>query len=228
MKIQEETITRRFIEYNGYRFYPDKRGYWLGHPKENGRPVRLHVYVWETERGPIPEGYHVHHIDHNPDNNEIENLQLIPKSEHLKYHSGLQDKAWARQNMLDKAIPAAAAWRKSEEGKAWQKKHNKEVMQKRANEKVEKVCQVCGQTYLVPEFCAEGSRFCSNSCKSKWRRDSGLDNFETSCVICGKKFLTNKYDPARYCSNECRIIGRKKYWEARRKSKDAQNVISES
>ena len=35
----------------------------------------------------IPEGYDVHHIDENTNNNDVENLQLYSKSEHAKFHA---------------------------------------------------------------------------------------------------------------------------------------------
>ena len=190
--------------------------------------MRLHVYVWETERGPIPDGYHVHHIDHNPDHNEIENLQLISKSEHLAYHSNLQDKEWARRNLAENARPAASIWHGSEEGRAWHSEHGKKVMEVCLADTVELICQFCGKPYTVPRYISDGSRFCSNNCKSAWRRKAGLDNFEQTCAICGKKFLTNKYSPARYCSDECRIKGRQVYWDNRRKLKNGEDVISES
>lgn len=38
---------------------------------------------WNT----IPEGYHIHHIDENTQNNSIENLQMISSSQHSVLHS---------------------------------------------------------------------------------------------------------------------------------------------
>ena len=48
--------------------------------------VLMHRLVYETFVGPIPEGYDVHHIDHNPKNNSLDNLQLLPSSEHSMKH----------------------------------------------------------------------------------------------------------------------------------------------
>lgn len=210
MEIKEEVITKvvRYIEFDGIRFYPDKRGYWLGQRRGSKKPVRLHIYVWEYYNGPIPKGYQVHHKDFNPDNNEIENLELLSKADHLSYHAKLQDKTWARENLLKNAVPAAAAWHSSEEGHAWHSAHAKESLVPLFDKKVTKVCQFCGEEYEVPEFLSENSRFCSNNCKSAWRRKAGLDNIEVQCEICGKTFFTNKYSRARFCSPECRTIDR--------------------
>lgn len=217
MEIKEETVTKvvRYIEFDGIRFYPDKRGYWMATNPKTKKPIRLHQYVWEYYNGPIPEGFQVHHKDFNPDNNEIDNLELLSKEEHLKYHANLQDKAWARNNMLTKALPAACEWHKSEAGKEWHRKHYAEALGKAMSEIVKKKCQFCGEEYEVPAAIAENSRFCSNKCKSGWRRQSGLDDTYVPCVICGKPIFTNKYSPKRCCSEECLQIRRRQIIEKR-------------
>jgi hypothetical protein len=48
---------------------------------------RLHNYEYEYYYGKITKGYVVHHIDFNPENNNISNLQLLTNSEHNKIHS---------------------------------------------------------------------------------------------------------------------------------------------
>ena len=228
MQIVEETIVRRYIEFDGIRFYPDKRGYWLGHIKGRSNPIRLHIYVWEHYNGPIPKGYHVHHIDHNPDNNEIENLQLLSEHEHLCLHAALQEKEVARLNLMKYAQPAACAWHGSEEGRKWHSEHGKRVAEITTADLVTKVCQVCGKEYQVPRFCSEGSRFCSNNCKAQWRRDSGLDNIEVKCRICGKPFWTNKYAQAHYCSKECRSVANSARWDKiREQRRNAKNIVGE-
>lgn len=68
-------------EFNGERFYLKKTGHYRN---PNGG---LHRRVWESYNGPIPDGMIVHHIDHDPGNNEIENLMLMSPSEHHSYHA---------------------------------------------------------------------------------------------------------------------------------------------
>ena len=46
MEIQEETITKRYIEFDGIKFYPDKKGYWLGHISGKNSPVRVWKRNW--------------------------------------------------------------------------------------------------------------------------------------------------------------------------------------
>lgn len=45
-----------------------------------------HIYVWEKENGIIPNGHVVHHIDHNPLNDDIKNLQLMTRKDHINHH----------------------------------------------------------------------------------------------------------------------------------------------
>lgn len=56
--------------------------------KEKYRKIFLHRAVWEFFNGLIPEGFIIHHIDGNPDNNDILNLECIPEHLHIKtrYH----------------------------------------------------------------------------------------------------------------------------------------------
>lgn len=52
--------------------------------------------VWEQKNGPIPRGFGVHHRDENTLNDEIDNLELLNKAEHLAIHRlAFQDKCIA-------------------------------------------------------------------------------------------------------------------------------------
>lgn len=56
----------------------------------DGKRYLTHRYVWEQTYGPIPKGYEVHHIDKDPYNNDLSNLELLPISEHRRLHSKQQ------------------------------------------------------------------------------------------------------------------------------------------
>lgn len=207
MEVKREVKVVEYIEYDGIRFYRDKRGYWLSSRiKGIDRPKRLHHYVWEKFNGPIPERHHVHHIDHDTDNNEIENLELVEQSEHLKHHAKFQDKEWCRNNLNEVARPKAIEWHKSEQGREWHRKHYENTREK-LHKRVTITCKMCGKEVDVG-LGGMGNKFCSNACKSQYRRKIGIDNVEVSCEWCGGKFYTNKYTPAKYCSKECRLKGR--------------------
>lgn len=191
-----------FIVYDGIRFYKTAQGYWC-----SGKSKRLHVYVWEQFHGKVPDGYDIHHEDGNKDNNDIHNLICVNREDHHKYHAMMMtdEQKQGRIDRLEKfARPKATEWHKSEEGRSWHKKHYDETMADKWDEKSELVCEVCGKKYVVPALVAYHSRFCSNNCRSAYRRRSGVDNIDIPCQICGKKFSTNKYARAKYCSNECR------------------------
>ena len=51
----------------------------------NGKQIREHRYVMEQHLGRKLESYeHIHHINGNPTDNRIENLQILTNSEHQK------------------------------------------------------------------------------------------------------------------------------------------------
>lgn len=62
---------------DGYVFVTKQKGY-----KHRG----LHQYIWMCVNGDIPEGYDIHHIDGNKQNNSIYNLELIERHKHLSEH----------------------------------------------------------------------------------------------------------------------------------------------
>jgi len=73
------------VLYDGYKFHKDKYGYYVS-PRCLGR-VKLHRYIWEKENGRIPEGYVIHHIDKDKENNSLDNLMCLTNSQHAKIHS---------------------------------------------------------------------------------------------------------------------------------------------
>lgn len=54
----------------------------------NTEYVREHQVVWclYNNVSRVPDGYNIHHKDHNKRNNAIENLELMTASEHTLYH----------------------------------------------------------------------------------------------------------------------------------------------
>ena len=60
------------------------------HKRVGGRKGKMrleHHLVWEDHNGTIPEGYEIHHIDGNPVNNHILNLDCLRREDHLRMHS---------------------------------------------------------------------------------------------------------------------------------------------
>ena len=119
----------KYIEYDGVRFCrDDKTGYYLNSTIRK----RLHRYVWEKEVGTIPKGFHVHHLNGDKSDNRIENLALMNGTGHLRMHMQEADRKAKARESVKKAILAAPAWHKSEEGRAWHSQHSKGKKPKRA------------------------------------------------------------------------------------------------
>ena len=51
-----------------------------------GRIYRAHLVIEESLGFHIPRGHQVHHLNHKPDDDRIENLALVTRSAHLRIH----------------------------------------------------------------------------------------------------------------------------------------------
>lgn len=192
-------MNEKYQYFNGVKFTrDDKTGYYLNSTIRK----RMHRYVWEYYNGEIPKGYQIHHIDHDKSNNSIENLKIISISKHMKMHSDENVKEHCEsmiKNLDENARPKASEWHKSKEGREWHKKHYNRMKDKLYITKKYK-CKQCGKEF---ESTMTESKFCSNNCKSKWRREQGFDNEKRVCEHCGKEFTINKYSKTRTCSRKC-------------------------
>lgn len=190
----------RLAFFNGYKFRKDmKTGYYLSSkPTDCGKRERLHCYVWRYYNGDIPAGYHVHHVDEDKEHNNIENLRCIPGSVHTSHHSRERveseyDKIC--KNLIEKAVPEASKWHKSEEGRNWHRAHGFQ------RQIIERICEYCGKPYTTTRN--GRNRFCSNNCKMAARRKSRIDDETRVCIVCGKPFRANKYSKSKTCSRTC-------------------------
>lgn len=65
-----------------------KDGYVRVYPPKGYKHRKFHQYIWMcANQADIPEGYDIHHIDHNPSNNSIYNLELIESTKHRSEHN---------------------------------------------------------------------------------------------------------------------------------------------
>lgn len=188
-------------EFNGITFYQTEENDYFRHSIK-GTTILMHRYVWEFYNCKIPKGYHIHHIDGNKANNDISNLQLLKGTEHWSLHGKIltdEEREWRRENVITKAVPKAVDWHKSEDGKLW----HKEQVKYRKDNRSERICtcEQCGKEFTT--FSNKDSKFCSNSCKSKYRRANHLDDEIRICAVCGKEFSTNKFKKVICCSRKC-------------------------
>lgn len=194
------------IVFNGqtYRRYPDSlnrsdRVYYSR--SEDGKAKRLHVALYEYYNGAIPEGYHIHHKDENPLNNNLDNLECIKAFDHISkhsidYHNNNKERAI---NHLESIRELTKEWHRSKDGHEWHKAHPpKRVLSKY-------VCLYCKKGFETDK--KSTNKFCSNKCRSAYRRSSGVDDEIRICPKCGKEFTANKYSDTKCCSKSC---GKKK------------------
>jgi hypothetical protein len=70
--------------YDGKTFTLRNTGYFS---LTTGKRTLMHRYVWEKEKGAIPDNYDIHHLNGIKSDNRIENLECLSKSEHTKRYS---------------------------------------------------------------------------------------------------------------------------------------------
>lgn len=179
------------IEYNGkkYHRYPDSkrrqlRVYYWRHDKWKSPPVALHRQIFEDHYGPIPKGYHIHHIDGNTENNSIDNLQVLPARVHATVY--LKEMTSDELAQYKRKLSIAQLNR----------------------EKFEHTCDFCGKKFLSSR--KTNVKFCSRSCGSKantmWEK--AIRRGEAKCMHCGGE-IKNR---GRYCSEKCREAELGKAW----------------
>lgn len=204
----------KYQYFNGLKFTrDDETGYYLN--STIGK--RIHRYVWEYNNGKIPKGYHIHHMDYDKSNNDISNLMLIEAKQHVAMHSverGLINYEAIIENLDNNARPKANEWHGSDEGHEWHKEQYRKYLGKWTENRVAKTCEQCGSEFKTIDN-GKG-KFCSNKCKAKWRRESGIDDETRTCQQCENDFTINKYSKAKYCSRSC---SKKAYWDNKRAEK---------
>lgn len=202
--------TSEIIVYRGIKFrrYPDAeqwsdRSYFTPGIAARAAGVDyLHREIYEDHYGSIPPGYDVHHRDNNPLNNEIDNLECIEHGEHLRRHGASitpEQRVAMRERFIRNVGPKAKEWHASAEGREW---HRQNAIRCEFGkfEPVERTCDQCGATYQATNA---HNRFCSNNCKSAFRRASGVDNETRQCEQCGKDFIADRYSKQICCSASC-------------------------
>lgn len=189
----------KHLYFNDQKFTRDDKTGYYQHSKTR---QRMHRYVWEFYNGEIPEGFDIHHLNGDKANNSIENLRMIPRSEHMSFHvqERLEKDKEPFSKRMKHALKFACEWHKSAEGKDWHKKHFEEMKDKLLAEK-EFICSFCGKKFSARHN--GHTLFCSNACKSAYRRKSGVDDEIRVCFVCGEKFKVNKYKKTKTCGAKC-------------------------
>ena len=177
-------------EFCGVRFY--KCGFYF---QRDG--FRLNRVVWETCFGPIPDGFHVHHKDTDRANNQPDNLACMPGDDHLSHHG--YERADESRAIIARIRALAAKWHGSAAGKLWHAEHYRLHCAEILHAKIDIECEYCGKPAVV----GRNGKFCSNACKSAWRRDAGVDDEVRVCKVCKSDFIVNRYKKSLACSSKC-------------------------
>ena len=195
MKVR--VISPTIQEFNGERFY--LCGNYFQH-----RGKRLHIAVWEYHNGSVLKGYHVHHIDENRSNNQIENLCLMPAGMHSSFHQNSESRREYQRKHIKDIRELASEWHRSDAGRKWHSERAKKEWENA--EPIRYVCTECGKEFESRHhYGPDENRFCSNSCKAAFRRHSGADDVDRVCAYCGKTFRVNRYSKAECCSRDCAV-----------------------
>lgn len=198
--MQVQIISETIQKFDGVSYY--RCG-----PYFQRKGKRLHRAVWEFHNGKIPDGCDIHHMDGNRANNDISNLQMLQGEEHGRLHMSAPERIEKSRENIKRAAEADKSWHKTEAGQAFHSKHAKEYWQQAEPET--HTCTNCGKEFQSFGRYGQGNSFCSNNCKSAWRRKQGFDNEARTCPVCGETFVVNKYATKKYCSQGC---ARKARW----------------
>ena len=147
--------TEECIWFNGNRYNKQKDGYYRS---LNGK--FLHRKIWKHFNGEIPEGYVIHHIDGDPSNNDLENLQMVTRSEHVKLHMAVKKYVckFCGKEFESKGNVKGECYFCSENcSDKWYYRNNQEI----------RICEECGKEFYAYKY--KKIRFCSKECLKKGR-----------------------------------------------------------
>lgn len=158
MKVQ--IVSNTVQKFNGESYY-----FCGNYFQRKGR--RLHREVWKHHNGEIPKGYHVHHIDGDRTNNQIENLKLMLAKDHMSKHNNTPERKEFSRKAIENARTYASKWHGSSEGIDYHSKLGKENWKKRKMNTY--VCTECGKTFQTKHVYGEDqNRFCHQNCRARY------------------------------------------------------------
>lgn len=83
LDLRQRPKPKPYVEFNGRKFTVGVNGYYRATEGDRGL---LHRAVWESTKGRIPDGFDIHHIDHDKTNNDIANLECLSKADHARLY----------------------------------------------------------------------------------------------------------------------------------------------
>ena len=156
-------IDKWIQSFNGNLYYQKDDGHYVAYI--NGVLQYLHVDVWTYHNGKPFEGYEIHHKDFIKSNNEIDNLQMLTKSEHMKLH------ALARNSKEYNCVYCG----KKFSSKGFAKVHFCSSKCQYLYHHEDRTCVVCGKTFSVYKY--SPTKTCSLACGVKLRNRNKAGQF---------------------------------------------------
>lgn len=152
-KVKRMSEIEKYVLFDGIRYTRQKDGRYVG---SYGK--LLHRAIWEHFKGEIPEGYVIHHIDGDPSNNDLANLQMMTQSEHMKLHHAFRKSICAfcgkefesRGNLSGKSRFCSKKCRSD-----WDHKNNREI----------RICAICGREFETYKY--GKTKCCSKKCAGR-------------------------------------------------------------
>src|SRR5262245_14006277 len=138
----------------GVNYYPVRSGYFA----RGGR--MLHRVVWQHHHGPIVRSTHVHHVDHDVTNNQIENLVAVPAAEHHAYHTATPARIAASLATLEKYRHLGREAQRLPENREKHRAYKQNYWD--AHPLIEHTCLLCGATYARR---SKKARYCLEQCR---------------------------------------------------------------
>lgn len=135
---------------------------------KGGETKAVHRAVWEQAYGTIPPGYVIHHRDHDPTNNALENLELMSHEAHSRHHNDKHPRVKECEVCGTKFEPSAT---KRARARTCSRDCKLELQRRLARERAggvyEVVCASCGRRKRVSRGRAATAKFCSRECSNR-------------------------------------------------------------
>lgn len=205
------------VRYGGIMFTRDPENkrrhlrvyYWPGRGDRNNGVKALHVEIHKAEVGPVPAGWHVHHKDGDPLNNDPSNLEAVTPADHAERHFAMEGKwyGFTDEAHMAEMQELAKAWHASPEGLAWHSENGKKSWEGRERQSGP-ACFGCGVEIQTFKPMMEGRRWCSTICRTRWADRTKAYFPLHTCPNCNEKFRAKKR--AVYCSRSCAAVIRNK------------------
>lgn len=141
--------TRQYVTFEGRDYALDKDGYWKTNvrPGSGAKQQLLHRDIWESANGrPVPQGWHVHHLDHDKSNNDPGNLHALSAGEHSALHG--PDRGWAAWDADTRSEQRRLDWER--------------------REPTARTCLNCGGEYYST---GQRAKYCNADCREAYNHD---------------------------------------------------------